>query len=208
MGWDELRLQVLNSPFDEEQVQLLNQVLPKLSDSQRFWLGGYMSALNGQGSSDGTNVATLERPDNETKVATKEVTILYGSQTGNCQNLAEELTEKLKQQQFDVTLTSMHQFDVTLTSMHQFKPNTLKKIEHLVIIISTHGEGDPPDTAIPFHEFLHGKRAPKLDDLHFSVLSLGDSSYEFFCQTGKDFDEKLQELGATQLVEIGRASCR
>ena len=195
MGWDELRLQVLNSPFDEEQVQLLNQVLPKLSDSQRFWLGGYMSALNGQGSSDGTNVATLERPDNETKVATKEVTILYGSQTGNCQNLAEELTEKLKQQQFDVTLTSMH----------QFKPNTLKKIEHLVIIISTHGEGDPPDTAIPFHEFLHGRRAPKLDNLHFSVLSLGDSSYEFFCQTGKDFDKKLKELGATPLVD--RVDC-
>lgn len=190
-----MQLQVLNSPFDEEQVQLLNQVLPKLSESQRYWLGGYISALNGQRSSVDTNVAVLERPESDMKVATKEVTILYGSQTGNCQNLAEELTENLKQQQFEVTLTSMQ----------DFKPNALKKIEHLLIIISTHGEGDPPDTAIPFHEFLHGKRAPKLDDLHFSVLSLGDSSYEFFCQTGKDFDKKLQELGATQLVD--RVDC-
>ena len=65
--------------------------------------------------------------------------------------------------------------------------------------MSTHGEGDPPDNAISFHEFLHGKRAPKLEDLRFSVLSLGDSSYEFFCQTGKEFDQRLEELGGTRL---------
>ena len=72
--------------------------------------------------------------------------------------------------------------------MSDFKPNNLKKVQNLLIVVSTHGEGDPPDNALSFHEFLHGKRAPKLDNLRFSVLALGDSSYEFFCQTGKEFD--------------------
>ena len=79
--------------------------------------------------------------------------------------------------------------------MSDFKPNNIKKVKNLLIVVSTHGEGDPPDNALSFHEFLHGKRAPKLDELRFSVLSLGDSSYEFFCQTGKQFDTRLEELG-------------
>jgi sulfite reductase (NADPH) flavoprotein alpha-component len=83
--------------------------------------------------------------------------------------------------------------------MSDFKPNNIKKVKNLLIIVSTHGEGDPPDNALTFHEFLHGKRAPKLEDLNFSVLSLGDSSYEFFCQTGKQFDARLEELGGTRL---------
>ena len=75
--------------------------------------------------------------------------------------------------------------------MSDFKPNNLKKVQNLLIIVSTYGEGDAPDNALSFHEFLHGKRAPKLDHLNFSVLALGDSSYEFFCQTGKEFDQRL-----------------
>lgn len=66
--------------------------------------------------------------------------------------------------------------------------------------MSTHGEGDPPDQAIQFYEFLHSKRAPKLEHLQYSVLALGDSSYEFFCKTGKDFDERFAQLGATRIV--------
>ena len=66
-------------------------------------------------------------------------------------------------------------------------------------------KGNRQITAITFYEFLHGKRAPKLDDLRFSVLSLGDSSYEFFCQTGKDFDKRLEELGGTRIYQ--RVDC-
>ena len=88
--------------------------------------------------------------------------------------------------------------------MGDFKPNNLKKIQNLLIVTSTHGEGEPPDNAIAFYEFLHGKRAPKLDDLRFSVLSLGDSSYEFFCQTGKDFDKRLEELGGKRIYSTCR----
>src|SRR5690606_738227 len=104
---------------------------------------------------------------------------------GNSQRLAKKLGEKLTAQGFAVTVTSMG----------DFKTNALKNVKTLFIVVSTHGEGDPPDNALPFYEFLHSKRAPRLDGVRYSVLALGDTSYEFFCKTGKDFDKRLEELG-------------
>lgn len=118
------------------------------------------------------------------------MTILYGSQTGNSQGLAEKYASLLEAQNVDVTVSSLG----------KFKASNLKKITNLLLIVSTHGEGDPPDQAIQFYEFLHSKRAPKLEHLQYSVLALGDSSYEFFCKTGKDFDEQFAKLGATRMV--------
>ncbi|MBE1553953.1 assimilatory sulfite reductase (NADPH) flavoprotein subunit [Sporosarcina limicola] len=185
-----MQLQVMNSPFNEEQVELLNKLLPILTETQQIWLGGYLSALQRVEFPIMTrDVAVQEASAIVTEVITQEVTILYGSQTGNGQALAESLSKSLVAEDFFVTLSSMN----------DFKPNALKKIRNLLLIVSTHGEGDPPDTALPFYEFLHSKRAPKLEDLQFSVLALGDSSYEFFCQTGKQIDGRLLELGAKQL---------
>src|SRR5699024_1931026 len=180
-----MALQVSNSPFSEEQVELLNRLLPSISVTQQSWLSGYLTAVSSASVPSG-GVAVLERPAIEVPTAVKEITVLYGSQTGNGQGIAEQAAAKLKEQSFEVTIQSMN----------DFKPNNLKKIENLLLVVSTHGEGDPPDTALPFFEFLHGKRAPKLDHLHYSVLALGDSSYEFFCKTGADFDQKLSDLGA------------
>ncbi|KGA96540.1 sulfite reductase subunit alpha [Alkalihalobacillus alcalophilus ATCC 27647 = CGMCC 1.3604] len=190
-----MQLKVMNSPFNQEQVELLNQLLPTLTDSQKAWLSGYIAASQSQEVSGGvsteqTNVQTAPTiPEVKVTPISKEVTILFGSQTGNAQSLAKQTKQALTEQGFDVTLLSMN----------DFKPNSLKKVQNLLILVSTHGEGDPPDTAISFHEFLHGKRAPKLEELSFSVLSLGDSSYEFFCQTGKEFDQKLEELGGKRI---------
>ncbi|PIC98430.1 sulfite reductase [NADPH] flavoprotein alpha-component [Sporosarcina sp. P29] len=184
-----MALQVSNSPFSEEQVELLNRLLPNITETQQSWLSGYLTAICSASVPSG-GVAVLERPAIEVPTAVKEITILYGSQTGNGQGIAEQAAAKLKEKSFDVTIQSMN----------DFKPNNLKKIENLLLVISTHGEGDPPDTALPFFEFLHGKRAPKLGHLHYSVLALGDSSYEFFCKTGADFDQKLSDLGAVSLA--------
>ncbi|MBO0586988.1 assimilatory sulfite reductase (NADPH) flavoprotein subunit [Sporosarcina sp. E16_8] len=185
-----MALQVINSPFNQEQVELLNQLLPILTETQQIWLGGYLSASQSTTHSVASGgVAVLEAPATQLEVSSKEVTILYGSQTGNGQALAEKLTKNLRAEEYLVSLSSMN----------EFKPNALKKIDNLLLIVSTHGEGDPPDNALPFYEFLTSKRAPKLENLQFSVLSLGDSSYEFFCQTGKQFDDRLLELGAKQL---------
>lgn len=188
--WEKLQLQVTNSPFNQEQAELLNRLLPTLSETQKIWLTGYLTASQSQilQTEEETHASELSVQSSVAAVS-KEVTILYGSQTGNAQGLAENAGKILTEQGLQMTISSMN----------DFKPNQLKKVKNLLIVVSTHGEGTPPDNALSFHEFLHGRRAPKLDDLSFSVLSLGDSSYEFFCQTGKDFDQKLEELGGTRI---------
>lgn len=178
-----MKLQVINSPFNEEQVKLLNELLPQLTLEQKIWLNGYLSAPQ---ATQEAVVETLPVAD----PITKTITILYGSQTGNSQGLAEKFASLLKAQNVDVTVSSLG----------KFKASNLKKITNLLLIVSTHGEGDPPDQAIQFYEFLHSKRAPKLEHLQYSVLALGDSSYEFFCKTGKDLDEQFAKLGATRIV--------
>lgn len=184
-----LQLQVMNSPFNQEQTELLNRLLPTLTETQSLWLSGYLAAI--QSSSLQAAPAVEERPAPAAAPAIpKEVTILFGSQTGNAQNLAKKAGKTLEERGFQVTVSAMS----------DFKPNNLKKVKNLLIVVSTHGEGDPPDNALTFHEFIHGKRAPKLEDFRFSVLALGDSSYEFFCQTGKDFDKRLEELGGTRIT--------
>ncbi|MGJ7922048.1 assimilatory sulfite reductase (NADPH) flavoprotein subunit [Neobacillus sp. LXY-4] len=187
-----MQLQVENSPFNHEQAELLNRLLPTLTESQKVWLSGYLAATQAAVFVPGTTTTgnTTEvsaQPIGQT--TPKEVTILFGSQTGNAQGLAKKTAKTLE----------VNGFQVIISSMGDFKPNNLKKVQNLLIVVSTHGEGEPPDNALSFHEFLHGKRAPKLDHFHYSVLALGDSSYEFFCQTGKEFDQRLEELGGTRL---------
>lgn len=188
-----LQLHVLNSPFSQEQAELLNQLLPTLTDQQKIWLTGYLSAQAALAGSEAVTPAPSAAAS--AQPVSKDVTVLYGSQTGNSEGLAKKTAQHLEEKGFQVTLSSMS----------DFKPNNLKKINNLLVIVSTHGEGDPPDNALSFHEYVHGRRAPKLDHLSFSVLSLGDSSYEFFCQTGKEFDERFKELGGTRLFD--RVDC-
>ncbi|WP_163526511.1 assimilatory sulfite reductase (NADPH) flavoprotein subunit [Halobacillus ihumii] len=190
-----MQFQVMNSPFKQEQADLLNQVLPSMTENQKIWLSGYLA--NSQAASFTATADPVLENALETEVssqasvqsATREVTILFGSHTGNCEALAGEISEKLKQQDYKVTLSVMD----------DFKPKNIKKVQDLLILTSTHGDGDPPDNAMSFYDFIHSKRAPVLDDLRYSVLSLGDSSYEFFCQTGKEFDERLEELGGKRI---------
>ncbi|MCA0119064.1 assimilatory sulfite reductase (NADPH) flavoprotein subunit [Bacillus sp. RSS_NA_20] len=188
-----MQLHVLNSPFSQEQAELLNQLLPTLTEQQKIWLTGYLSAQTALAGSE--VVAPAPSAAASVQPVSKDVTVLYGSQTGNSEGLAKKTAQHLEEKGFQVTLSSMS----------DFKPNNLKKINNLLVIVSTHGEGDPPDNALSFHEYVHGRRAPKLDHLSFSVLSLGDSSYEFFCQTGKEFDERFEELGGTRLFD--RVDC-
>ncbi|MFB5265595.1 assimilatory sulfite reductase (NADPH) flavoprotein subunit [Paenibacillus enshidis] len=185
-----MELQVTNSPFNQEQAELLNRVLPTLSPVQRIWLSGYLTALQGAVAPAAPADAAPQTALPEVASISKEVTVLFGSQTGNSSGLAKKTAKLLEDRGFQATVSSMG----------DFKPNTLKKLQNLLIIVSTHGEGEPPDNAIAFHEFLHSKRAPQLEELRYSVLALGDTSYEFFCQTGKDFDKRLEELGAKRIV--------
>ncbi|MDQ0059856.1 assimilatory sulfite reductase (NADPH) flavoprotein subunit [Paenibacillus harenae] len=198
-----MEIQATNSPFNQEQSDWLNRLLPTLSDYQRIWLSGYLSAAQSAALvSAGSALTIAEAPQAVGQAqaqalapVAKDVTILFGSQTGNSDKLAKKMAKRLEGEGFEVTTASMN----------NFKANNLKKISHLLIVVSTHGEGEPPDNAISFHEFIHSKRAPQLEGMHYSILALGDTSYEFFCQTGKDFDKRLEELGATRIAD--RADC-
>ena len=180
-----------NSPFNQQQADVLNHLLATLTPDQMIWLSGYLAGLRGSGAVTGTaipQVAAAMGISVEAPVE-RDVTILFGSQTGNAQRLAGEMKNRLEEKGFAVTLSCMS----------EFRTNNLKKLKQLLIVVSTYGEGDPPDKAVLFHEFVHGKRAPKLEGLRFSVLSLGDQLYDQFCKTGRDFDTRLEELGARRI---------
>ncbi|MEJ7533882.1 assimilatory sulfite reductase (NADPH) flavoprotein subunit [Staphylococcus hominis] len=202
-----MNLSVTNSPFTEGQATQINELLQTLTPEQKVWLSGYLVAnqqlTSGTSETQGSQIGAISK-DTETMLQQNEptiqpekraITLLYGSETGNAQGLAEIFEERL----------SNIGHNVTLKAMDEFKPKNLKNVEDLFIITSTQGEGDPPDNAAELHEFIHGRKAPKLEGVRFSVLALGDQTYEFFCQTGRDFDKKLEELGAERLYE--RVDC-
>lgn len=202
-----MNLSVTNSPFTEGQATQINELLQTLTPEQKVWLSGYLVAnqqlTSGTSDTQGSQIGAVSK-DTETMLQQNEptiqpekraITLLYGSETGNAQGLAEIFEERL----------SNIGHNVTLKAMDEFKSKNLKNVEDLFIITSTQGEGDPPDNAAELHEFIHGRKAPKLEGVRFSVLALGDQTYEFFCQTGRDFDKKLEELGAERLYE--RVDC-
>ena len=171
------------SSLDANQLALLQQVTTSYSPLQLAWASGYLAAKSESGQSVNLSPAP-------TAVAAKTLTILYASQTGNAKGVANKLAERAK----------AAGISVVLKNTADYKVKSIKNETHLLIVASTNGEGEAPDDAIEFHEFLLGKKAPKLPNLSYSVLALGDSSYEFFCQTGKDFDERLKTLGAKQVT--------
>ncbi|MCS6116511.1 assimilatory sulfite reductase (NADPH) flavoprotein subunit [Shewanella baltica] len=175
-------LSSLASPLSQGQVEKLKQLTSELSAVQLAWVSGYLAAT--------ANAGQLA-PAAQAQTA-QTVTILYGSQTGNGRGVAKALADKAQAQGYAVNLASMGEYNV-----RQLKQETV-----LLLVVSTHGEGEAPDDAIELHKFLASKRAPKLDNLHYSVLALGDSSYEFFCQTGKDFSTRLALLGAKSLLPL------
>ncbi|MCP4988566.1 MAG: sulfite reductase [NADPH] flavoprotein alpha-component, partial [Colwellia sp.] len=174
-----------SSALDASQLASLQQSVAGYSSLQLAWASGYLAAKSEQGQ----NAQVLSAPLQASAPA-KTLTILYASQTGNAKGVAGQLEKSAK----DAGI------NVVLKNIADFKAKALKNESHLLIVASTNGEGEPPDDAIEFHEFLLGKKAPKLPNLSYSVLALGDSSYEFFCQTGKEFDERLQALGAKQVA--------
>lgn len=173
------------SPLSDEQQRQLNQVLSTLNTQQLAWVSGYLYGLSQSGVQSVATSAVVAAPGGS-------LTILYGSQTGNAKGVASTIQAQAK----------AHGLPVTLTSMADYKPKQLKKESHLLVIVSTYGEGEPPESAVDLFEQLKKGKIGKLEGLKFAVLGLGDSSYEFFCQTGKDFDDFLSKAGAERIHEL------
>lgn len=183
-------LSALASPLNDQQIGQLQQAVAELSPQQLAWISGYFWGLSQTSSVAGATPQPLAQAVATAVKPAGKLTIIYASQTGNAKGVAEALAAKAK----------ADGVEVSLYSADDYKPRDLAKETHLIIVASTNGEGEPPDNAISLHEFLQSKKAPKLDKLQYAVLGLGDSSYEFFCQTGKDFDAFLSKLGATAIA--------
>lgn len=171
----------LLKPLASSQLNKLTEALQDLNPEQRIWLSGYLA---GQSLTDNSST-TIQNPAQTT------LTVLYGSQTGNCRLLAEGYMQ----------VAQSKGINTQLISLADYKPRAIAKEKNLVLIISTHGEGDAPDDAEIFYEYLFSDSAPNLKSLNYSLLALGDSSYDKFCQTGIDIDQQLIQLGATAVVK-------
>jgi len=174
-------LLALTSPLSESQLTQLQAATAGLDAVQTAWVSGYLAGVS-------QHPLTAQAP---TQSAGQSLTILFGSQTGNAKGVAQTLAEQ----------ATAKGIPNKLISMADYKVKTIKEESHVIVVASTNGEGEAPDDAIDLHAFLASKKAPKLDGLKFAVLGLGDSSYEFFCQTGKDFEERLAKLGGEIITE-------
>ena len=179
------QLNAAASPLSQEQVQKLQGLVAELNPIQQAWVSGYLAANANAGALTGGVAAAPAAGD------AAPLTILYGSQTGNAKGVASKLKEQAESRGLSVKLVNMA----------DYKPTALKKEKFITVVVSTYGEGEPPEDAESLHEFLTTKKAPKLDGVKVAVIGLGDSSYEFFCQTAKDFEERFNKLGAETIFQ-------
>ena len=175
-----------NNPLPTE---ILN-LLPTLTPLQLAWLSGYAWS---QASGVEQPVAGQHLAANLTALSVEpfSITVLSGSQTGNAKSVADKVAAELTEAGIAVKRVALK----------DYKAKTIADEKYLLLVTSTQGEGEPPEEGVVLHKLLNGKKAPKLTELQFAVLGLGDSSYPNFCQAGKDFDQHFAELGATRLFE-------
>ena len=171
-------------PLNPEQLARLQAATTDFTPTQLAWVSGYFWGVLNQQSG-----AAVAAPAPAAEVPT--ITLISASQTGNARRVAEALRDDLLAAKLNVKLVNAGDY--------KFKQIAAEKL--LVVVTSTQGEGEPPEEAVALHKFLFSKKAPKLDGTAFAVFGLGDTSYEFFCQSGKDFDNKLAELGAERLLD-------
>ena len=166
-----------HAPFSPDQRRAVDIALAGLDASQRFWLAGFLSAVP-------VPAAVATAPASAAKL-----TVLYGTESGNAEKLADLSAKEAKKRGFQATVKNMA----------DISPGDLAKVENLLVIVSTWGDGDPPESATTFYkEFMNGS-AVELSRLRYSVCALGDTAYEKFCQTGKDIDARLETLGAKRV---------
>ncbi len=146
--------------------------------AQRAWLNGFLAGMYSR-----------DQPTAQPPTATRNVAVLYASQTGTSERLAKKIAKELK----------LKGHTARVTSLESYAPTALATEQCALILASTYGEGDPPDHARLFFDQLCTDQAPRLDQLDYALLALGDSHYEHFCKFGVDLDSRLETLGAKRL---------
>lgn len=176
-----------HAPLDDEQKRQLSSSLGLLNPDQLFWVSGFLAG-------SGARSAPVSAEPSGVAAANQPLTVLYGTESGNSEGLASQLLTQAKQNGYKARLLNMA--DASLAS--------LQDAGRLLVVVSTWGDGEPPESAEGFYnELMKGEAA--LDGVEFSVCALGDTSYDQFCQTGKELDARLEQLGAKRVVE--RVDC-
>ncbi len=174
------------APFAEEEIDLLNRVVGPANALQRAWLAGFLAGVE--------SVTGQALPAAPARPA-EPITIVYASESGNCEKLAGDFAKAARK----------NGLKPALIDMADLEPADLTKAKRLVFIAATWGEGEPPARAVHAYGELMGERAPRLDGVEFGVLALGDTAYAEFCAIGKKIDERLAALGGKRVVE--RVDC-
>ena len=175
-------------PLTPEQLRLLDQLVALVDANQSTWISGYFAGFATGLTHAGPQIAAGA-------TGQRRLLILYGSETGNCADIARGLHETATEKGLSPALMDMG----------DYKHRQLAHEQDIIFVVSTYGEGDPPQPATGFFDFIEGRKAPSLGGMRFAVLALGDTSYDRFCEAGKRLDRRCEELGAARLLD--RADC-
>ncbi|MEM6727776.1 MAG: flavodoxin domain-containing protein [Pseudomonadota bacterium] len=168
----------------EPQIELIGEDAP-FDPAQRQWLNGLLTGLSA--------IAASAAAGEEEAAPLTALGVFYGSQSGNCEALSKDMRKFAATQGFEADVRALN--DVSMED--------LAGLGHVTIIVSTFGEGEPPDNALKFHKALMADDCPPLPaSLNFSVCGLGDTSYAGFNQCAKEIDARMAELGATRVADM------